>query len=109
MALTCTKCGTPKRVRQRSAAGKRRFIYCPTCQSRAVQAYKARYPERRRAREIVRNAKKRGRLVPQPCERCGTTEGVHGHHDDYRKPLEVRWFCPPHHRERHREMRVGDG
>jgi ribosomal protein S27AE/DNA-binding XRE family transcriptional regulator len=38
----------------------------------------------------------KGLLVRQPCERCGARD-VHAHHDDHRKPLEVRWLCPLHH------------
>jgi hypothetical protein len=38
--------------------------------------------------------------VPQPCEECGAEVSV-GHHDDYRKPLEVRWLCDSHHRRWH--------
>jgi hypothetical protein len=44
-----------------------------------------------------------GRLTPQPCERCGR-EDTHGHHEDYSKPLDVNWLCPPCHGERHREI-----
>lgn len=40
-------------------------------------------------------------LARQPCERCGRRRRVQAHHDDYDKPLEVRWLCPPHHREWH--------
>jgi hypothetical protein len=41
-----------------------------------------------------------GRLKPQPCEMCGSFP-VQGHHDDYGKPLAVRWLCPSHHRQHH--------
>jgi ribosomal protein S27AE len=42
-----------------------------------------------------------GKLVPQPCEVCGAIN-VHAHHDDYSKPLEVRWLCPEDHSHVHR-------
>jgi hypothetical protein len=42
-----------------------------------------------------------GKLVSQACEVCGAKK-THGHHDDYTKPLEVRWLCGQHHREWHR-------
>lgn len=56
-------------------------------------------PAKRRANVAVGNALRDGRLVRQPCEVCGTTERVEAHHDDYSKPLDVRWFCFTHHRE----------
>jgi len=51
-----------------------------------------------RARRLAGAAKKRGDLVPQPCEVCGSTN-VEMHHDDYTHPLMVRWFCRKHHLE----------
>ena len=45
-----------------------------------------------------------GKLVRQPCERCGTTQNVVAHHEDYNKPLEVLWLCKYHHKERHMEI-----
>jgi len=55
-----------------------------------------------RARKAAANAVRDGRLTRQPCEVCGRTETVEAHHDDYTKPLDVRWLCRPHHRELHR-------
>jgi len=46
------------------------------------------------------NAIRDGRLVRQPCEKCGAIE-VEAHHDDYGKPLDVRWLCRLHHLEHH--------
>lgn len=56
--------------------------------------------EHHAARWQVQRAIKAGRLVRQPCEACGASV-VHAHHDDYSKPLSVRWLCPTHHREHH--------
>jgi ribosomal protein S27AE len=44
-------------------------------------------------------------LHEKPCEVCGATENVHAHHDDYSKPLEVRWLCSRHHAEHHQRVR----
>src|SRR5262245_14183948 len=52
------------------------------------------------AREAVSNAIKSGRLVRGPCEVCGKTP-AQAHHDDYRKPLKIRWLCFRHHRLLH--------
>ncbi len=41
---------------------------------------------------IVYQAIKSGRLLRKPCEVCGKEESD-SHHDDYDKPLDVRWLC----------------
>ena len=62
------------------------------------------HPEEYKARNAVSNAVRDGRLTKLPCEVCGSIDKIHGHHDDYSKPLEVRWLCPKHHGEAHREI-----
>jgi hypothetical protein len=64
--------------------------------------YYSRYPERKIAHNAVNHAIKSGSMSRGPCEVCGTTEGVHGHHDDYERPLDVRWLCYEHHLSLHR-------
>lgn len=63
-----------------------------------------------RAREIARNAIRRGDLRrPKVCDECGskgqpTRDGrspIQVHHDDYSKPLDVRWLCTACHRKQH--------
>ena len=58
-------------------------------------------PEKYKAHTIVNNAKRSGKLALKPCEVCGSWENLHAHHDDYSKPLEVRWLCAEHHRKHH--------
>jgi hypothetical protein len=41
----------------------------------------------------------RGLILRQPCEVCGARAEMH--HDDYAKPLEVRWLCREHHLAHH--------
>lgn len=60
---------------------------------------RAKNPEKNRARAMVGYAIKAGHLARGPCESCGTTIKVQAHHDDYLKPLQVRWFCFKCHRE----------
>jgi Protein of unknwon function (DUF3310) len=59
---------------------------------------------KRKAHGEVGYAIQIGKLVRQPCERCGTTEHVVAHHEDYSKPLDVVWLCKYHHKERHLEI-----
>lgn len=51
------------------------------------------------AREKVTKAIHFGDLVIQKCEKC--SEMGEAHHDDYAKPLEVRWLCKKHHLNEH--------
>lgn len=62
-------------------------------------------PMRTVSREIWR-AKREGRWHPQPCERCGTTRNVVGHHEDYTRPLDITWLCRSHHQIRHAEINL---
>jgi len=52
-----------------------------------------------KAHYLVSNAIRDGRLKRMPCEICGGKS--HAHHEDYSKPLEVRWLCPIHHQQLH--------
>ncbi len=61
--------------------------------------------EKTRARAAVKYALKSGKLIRMGCEVCGGK--AHAHHEDYSKPLEVRWLCAMHHgREHRREIPV---
>lgn len=54
------------------------------------------------ARALVQKAITSGKLTRQPCSVCGSEENIEAHHDDYDKPLEVRWLCSLHHKEHHK-------
>lgn len=54
------------------------------------------------ARSHAVTALRRGQLQRAPCEKCGAAL-AQMHHDDYSKPLQVRWLCVPCHRQWHRE------
>ena len=61
-------------------------------------------PEKKAAHLLVQRAVNKGRLIKKPCEVCGKKK-VEGHHNDYMKPLEVRWLCRKHHAELHRKYK----
>ena len=65
-----------------------------------------RNPEKKAAATLLAGAIKSGRLQRQPCEKCGAK--AQAHHDDYAKPLDVRWLCPKHHGEHHRQQREAE-
>ena len=63
--------------------------------------WKEKNKEKRKSHIIVGNAIRDKKLLKEPCKVCGSTERVHAHHDDYSKPLDVRWLCAAHHRQWH--------
>ncbi len=56
---------------------------------------------RHEARWKVRRAVAAGMLIRQSCGSCGAARSQ-AHHDDYSKPLDVRWLCASCHRAWHR-------
>lgn len=66
----------------------------------AQAAWRERNPKKTWAHAALRSGVRRGLVTPQPCEVCGD-ETSEGHHDDYDKPLEVRWLCRRHHKRLH--------
>lgn len=63
--------------------------------------YMKEHPELNKAHYKVASAIKKGLLEKRPCENCGDKVSE-AHHDDYNKPLEVRWLCKKCHMEWHR-------
>jgi len=61
------------------------------------------FPEKTRAYNMLSRAIKKGTIVRQPCEICGKPN-AQAHHEDYSKPLDVRWLCFKHHREAHGQV-----
>lgn len=56
------------------------------------------------AHRAVELALKNKILFRMPCEICGG-KNVHAHHDDYKHKLIVRWLCPKHHSEAHKNLK----
>jgi len=70
--------------------------------NRAAQTakYRKNNPEKRLAHQAVQTAIRNGTIQKQCCEVCDDVK-AHAHHDDYSKPLHVRWLCHTHHMEHH--------
>jgi hypothetical protein len=71
--------------------------------SATSSSWRRKYPEKHKAHNAVGNAIRDGKLQKMPCEVCGTIKNLHAHHDDYSKPLDVRWLCAEHHKKHHNE------
>lgn len=121
--IPCVKCNTTKPVRDfyKSTIYKRRNAgECKSCVIARVRAaeqkphrqayfttdeykqnhvrnfhkYNEKYPRRRSVRIQVNNAIKSGVLKrSDKCEQCDGSENIEAHHDDYNKPMSVRWLC----------------
>ena len=111
----CWACGVEKPLGQFyryfcTKRGKERVERkCKDCSKSAglrehrLEKYSKKYPEKILARRLVREAIKRGDIVRKPCVKCGEKK-AQAHHDDYSKPLEVRWLCSLCHTKHHRSL-----
>jgi len=96
---------------------------CKECSQAAMREYAQRpaVQVKERARSLVRgktlkhkcrvmvhDALKTGRLIrPKFCPVCGypdTVKRIEAHHDDYFRPLEVKWMCVTCHRKYERAL-----
>jgi hypothetical protein len=59
-----------------------------------------RYPEKVKARKVLNRAIANGTIKRGTCCVCSEMN-AQAHHDDYSKPLEVKWFCALHHKQHH--------
>ncbi len=58
--------------------------------------------------KVIAHAKLRyalsiGKVKKSNCEVCDDSR-VDGHHEDYSKPLKVKWFCRKHHMRKHHDL-----
>lgn len=95
-----------RRRLEKSAARKRKMAgyvvrYLQSAKGKATAALRrVRSAVEIKARGDANHAIRDGLLVRKPCEVCGARK-VEAHHDDYAKPLDVRWLCKLHHTELH--------
>jgi len=67
-----------------------------------VTRWEREHRDGRPAHRLVHKAVRSGKLVrPDRCDGCGLERRLEAHHEDYSKPLEVRWLCRSCHRRRH--------
>jgi hypothetical protein len=73
-----------------------------------TRKYREKNPVKYYAHQLVTTMVRAGRIVkPEFCEECSSIDRVEGHHDDYAKPLEVRWLCSLCHKKWHKENGPG--
>lgn len=89
----CSRCWREARLGQR---------YCWECHAayirewRRAHALNAVQRLKSNARRLANHHADKGHIQRLLCEVCLSPD-TQPHHDDYSKPLEVRWFCREHH------------
>lgn len=94
----------PERLAKQRTYSATSFMRDPDKYRGYKRAWSQRNRDKRRAHHAVLSALRAGRLVALPCEVCGLAKAA-AHHDDYARPLDVRWLCVFHHAEHHRRER----
>ena len=84
----------------RSQEERREYMRLYQQRRRASEADNPLFQKKQRAHGLVYEAVRLGKLVRGKCEVCGSDK-VDAHHDDYDKPLIVKWFCRKHHQDEH--------
>lgn len=102
-ANQCKEC---VKARARSNPNNRKSRPVSEARKNSMRKYSSKYPNKASAHNAVEVALKRGSLVKGACEVCGDINSF-AHHDDYLKPMVVRWLCRKHHAEWHRNNGEG--
>ena len=97
-AKQCKEC---VKARARNNPNNRKTRPTTEARRKASREYSSKYPNKAAAHNAVETALKRNLIIKGCCEVCGSSS-VSAHHDDYLKPLAVRWLCRTHHAEWHR-------
>ena len=63
--------------------------------------YQREYRKRNKVKTAAQQLVSRKLTNPGACEECESTRRIEGHHDDYSKPLDVRWLCAVCHKQWH--------
>ena len=92
----CRGCKT----KQSSAYSKERYQQKKQYYFLKTKEWQVNNKEKVSASSKLRRELKKGTISKLPCEVCGNPK-VQGHHEDYSKPLEVKWLCVQHHRKAH--------
>jgi hypothetical protein len=73
----------------------------PGYKTEEYRQWRVKNPEKYRAHLMLNHAIRKGIMTRSPCVDCGATYRIHGHHEDYAKPLKVLWVCSVDHKKYH--------
>lgn len=95
-----------EQIREKNRKRHQEMVKTPEWRENRRVIYKKqreKFSDKKSASYVLRGAVRAGKIKRLPCEVCGEKRSE-GHHDDYSKPLEVKWLCSQHHHDRHREL-----
>jgi hypothetical protein len=69
---------------------------------KGIIEWRKRNPEKMKAYSSVGNALRRGKIKRKSCEVCNKRKNVQAHHEDYSKPLNIKWLCVKCHNFAHK-------
>lgn len=96
---SCSKCDKPRRVGGRLCL-EHHAESCRISRKKSIKDISLEERIKMRARWYVRTYIKRGKVKREPCEVCGNIKSE-AHHEDYFKPLDVKWLCRRCHEKVH--------
>lgn len=110
--LRCKPCASKRAVEwaknnsKRKLASNKQYLSTPKGNKaiyKKTLLFRRRFPKKYSAYIAVQTAIRNGSMKRKSCEICGIKK-THAHHDDYNKPLLVRWLCELCHVRIHRIM-----
>lgn len=100
----CTRCNKGKP--EKDFYDRKNRSWCRVCTRRYVLDWRAKNAEKNSAHRLVAWALKWGKLKkPNKCSTCSKSGTVVAHHEDYTKPLVVKWVCDSCHVKRHHQIK----
>ena len=93
----CTPCASDMARKWRSSKQGKEKI------AKIAERQRTKWPEKTKARSTLNHALTAGKVTkPKQCSISGCKDTyLHAHHDDYKKPLKVRWLCAKCHKKLH--------
>ncbi len=81
-----------------------------TRQAESVRRGKEKFPEKDKARKLVRQAIKTKKIIPPDvCSQCGKSCRPEAHHEDHSRPFYINWLCDECHAFHDRYKLMGYG
>ena len=72
-------------------------------QKRSTESWVTKNRSKKNIHVQTSHAIRSGLIKKKNCEVCNESYLVDAHHDDYNKPLNIRWLCRKHHKKFHKE------